>query len=92
MEIEFQNQKELFERLRPALQTKQSELKKQGYNYIHLIDIWEYLIQKKWQKAKNLSLYDMVDDILKSDNELIDDYVKNMLKNLSRKEIREEII
>lgn len=88
MEIEFGNSKELFDRLKPALRTKQSELKKTGYSYIHLIDIWDYLTEKKWRQANNLSLYDMVDDILNCDNELIDAYVKDMLNNISREEFR----
>ena len=85
MEIEFENSKELFERLKPALVSKQTELKNNGYSYIHLIDIWDYLIANKWKQANNLSLYEMVSDILSSDNELIDDYVKEMLRNLQRK-------
>lgn len=88
MEIEFENSKELFNRLKPALRTKQSELKKVGYSYIHLIDIWDYLTTRKWKQAHNLSLYEMVDDILNSDNELIDAYVKDMLNNISREEFR----
>ena len=86
MEIEFENSKELFKRLKPALVSKQTELKNNGYSYIHLIDIWDYLITNKWKQANNLSLYEMVSDILSSDNELIDDYVKEMLRNLQRKD------
>lgn len=84
MEIEFENSKELFNRLKPALLSKQTELKNKGYSYIHLIDIWDYLVDRKWKQANNLSLYEMVSDILNSDNELIDDYVKDVLKNMSR--------
>jgi hypothetical protein len=84
MEIEFENTKELFDRLKPALRTKQAELKTHGYGYIHLIDIWDYLVKKKWTRAHNLSLYDMVSDILNCDNELVDDYVKEMLNDIKR--------
>jgi len=88
MELEFKNSKELFDRLTPALKTKQTELKNHGYNYIHLIDIWDYLVAEKWSGAKGLSLYEMVSDILNSDNEFIDEYVKTIVKNMVREEIR----
>lgn len=84
MELEFKSRQELFERLKPALKTKQTELKMNGYSYIHVIDIWDYLIKDKWQNAHGLSLYDMVSDILNSDNEFIDDFVKQMIKNKKR--------
>ena len=87
MEINFESTKELFERLKPALKSKQTELKNNGYNYIHVIDIWDYLTKTKWQKSHNLSLYEMVSDILNSDNEFIDDYVKNVIRNTERKEV-----
>lgn len=86
MEIEFENSKELFNRLKPALKSKKTELKNNGYNYIHLIDIWEYLLEQKWKYATNLSLYEMVSDILNSDNELIDDYVKGKLRRMPRED------
>lgn len=85
MEIEFTNAKELFDRLRPALKTKQTELKRNGYTYIHDSDIWGYLIENKWNNSHNLSLYDMVSDILNSDNEFIDDYVKQTIRNTKRR-------
>lgn len=84
MDIEFSNIKELYERLKPALQTKVNELKRNDLDYIKKEDIWNYLKQTKWIKANNLLLYQMVDDILNLDNYEIDEYVK--------KEIRKKVI
>lgn len=84
MDIEFNNIKELYERLKPALQTKVNELKRNDLDYIKQEDIWNYLKESKWVSANNLLLYQMVDDILNLDNTEIDEYVK--------KEIRKKVI
>lgn len=84
MDIEFNNIKELYERLIPALNTKLIELKRNDLDYIKKEDIWNYLKITRWSKANNLLLYQMVDDILNLDNNEIDEYVKG--------EIRKKII
>ena len=84
MDIEFNSVKELYERLIPALNAKVTELKRNDLNYIKKEDIWNYLKDKKWSKANNLLLHEMVDDILNLDNYEIDEYVKE--------EIRKKII
>lgn len=76
MDIEFNNVKELYERLKPALNAKVTELKRNDLDYIKQEDIWNYLKDTKWSKANNLLLYQMVDDILNLDENTIDDYVK----------------
>ena len=80
MDIEFANVKELYERLLPALNTKVIELKRNDLDYIKVEDIWNYLKDKKWSKANNLLLYQMVDDILSLDNYEIDEYVKEKIR------------
>ncbi len=80
MDIEFSSIKELYERLTPALNTKLNELKKYDLDYIKKEDIWNYLKINKWEKANNLLLYQMVDDILNLDNDLIDNYVKEEIR------------
>ena len=80
MDIEFNNIKELYERLLPALNTKVIELKRNDLDYIKKEDIWNYLKDKKWSKANNLLLYEMVDDILNLDNFEIDEYVKEGIR------------
>ncbi len=84
MDITFSSLKELYERLLPALRTKKNEMVRQGYTYIKEEDIWNYFKEKKWTKAKNLTLFDMVDDILNTDVILIDHYFKKSLQTLER--------
>ena len=80
MDIEFNNVKELYERLKPALNTKITELKRNDLDYIKVEDIWNYLKDSKWSKDNNLLLYQMVDDILNLDDSKIDDYVKEQIR------------
>ena len=37
---------------RPALQSKQEEFKLLGYDTVSEMDIWDYLVKKKWKKEK----------------------------------------
>lgn len=80
MDIEFNDIRELYERLEPALITKVAELNRNGINYIKKEDVWNYLKDSKWRNANNLLLYQMVDDILNIDNMLLDNYVKDKVK------------
>lgn len=80
MDVEFNNILELYERLTPALLAKEAELKRNDINYIKIEDIWNYLRISKWSKARNLLLYQMVDDILNVDNMILDNYVKDNIK------------
>ncbi|MDD2435620.1 MAG: post-transcriptional regulator [Bacilli bacterium] len=85
MDIEFNSVEELYERLKPALKTKCSEMKRYGITYIKEEDIWNYLKEVKWKKAIDLGLYDMVRDVLNTDNEVIDNYLKSKLNLNNRK-------
>ena len=76
MEMEFSSQEALYQRVQPALKAKLAELHRLGYSYIQLIDIWKYLIDNKWKKSKDLTLSDIVDDILHVDNRKLDEYLK----------------
>ena len=82
MDIEFASVKELYERLTPALRTKELELKRNGINYIKKEDIWNYLRGYKWNNSKNLLLYEMVDDILSIDYVLLKNFVEDNFKNI----------
>ena len=81
MDIEFNSMQELKERVTPALKTKLKELKSKNYKMIETEDIWKYLINKKWKKASNLTLYDIVNDILNTENEEIEEYAKRSEEN-----------
>ena len=80
MDIEFNNIKELYDRLKPALNSKVNELRRLDIYYIKVNDIWNYLKDTKWKVSKNLLLCDMVSDIFSLDNKVIDNYVKEEIR------------
>lgn len=80
MDFEFSTQKELYERVKPALHAKLQELKRLNYQDITEIDIWKYLAEIKWKKSRNLMLSDIVSDIIHVDNNQLDTYLKNKNK------------
>ena len=85
MDVEFTSLEELYNRLKPALTAKVSEMKKFGYSYIKEEDIWNYLKEIKWINSKNLLLFEMVQDVLNAENSIIDDYLKKKLNSNDRK-------
>lgn len=91
MDIEFSSVKELYERLIPALKTKEQELKRNSINYVKKEDIWNYLKITKWKGAKNLLLHQMVDDILNVDYVLLKNYVEdNIRANIVNPDLQSE--
>ena len=77
---EFSSQKELYQSLQPAFNVKLRLLKKNNYKHITKKDIWNYLKNNKWCKSINLTLADMVNDIIHADNKDIDIYIKKNKK------------
>ena len=63
--MNFDSLEDLRNRVDIAITTKVDELKDKGITCITNDDIWNYLTNTKWKKAKGLTLSDMVDDILK---------------------------
>lgn len=88
--MEFKTQQELYDRIMPALRAKKNELRREGYYYIEAEDIWNFFKETKWSLTKNLSLYDMVSDIMNTDPIKIDNYFKNNLKHYERSVILEK--
>lgn len=84
MDITFNSLEELYNRIKPALRTKKEEMKRNGFVYVKESDIWNYLEEKKWINSKNLSLYQMVDDVLNVDDIVIDNYLKEKLNMRNR--------
>ena len=80
-DVAFSSIEELYKRVKPALDSKSGELKRNGIDYITSEDIWNYLKDNIWNTSRNLRLFRMVDDILNADNSLIDDYVKSKMKS-----------
>lgn len=71
---------ELYKKIEPVLVTKVNELKLRNINYINEVDIWKCL-SKKWSKKTNLMLSDIVSDILNTNTEVFEDYIKNERKD-----------
>lgn len=84
MDVEFNSLEELYRRIKPALHTKKEEMKRNGYPYIKEEDIWNYLTEIKWVHSKNLSLYQMVSDVLNVEDSLIDRYLREKLSMRNR--------
>lgn len=82
--MEFASLKDLYNHVKPALITKKEEMNKLGFTYIVEEDIWNYLKEVKWQEATNLSLSEMINDILNTENDTIDKYFKNKIQGKTR--------
>lgn len=80
---EYKNIKELFDSLKPAFNVKLRLIKK-DYDYITKNDIWNYLKINKWCKDVNLTISEMVDDIIMVDIEKVDRFLKEYLKKQER--------
>lgn len=74
MDLKFNNVRELYELLLPALETKEIQLRRNDYLGLSKQDIWEYLKNTIWKNANNLTLNQMVSDILNADDEEINSY------------------
>lgn len=85
MKEEFKSLGELYNRIKPALSTKKDELVRNGINYIKEEDIWNCLKEVKWIKTTNLTLSEMVSDILDCNIDTLDMYVKKQISRIERK-------
>ena len=81
----------MYKRVKPALNSKIKELKREKFDYIKEEDIWNFLIQNKWSKDKGLVLCDVVDDILHVDIKKLDKYVKDKIKKIKEDLLIEEL-
>ena len=63
-QLRFSSVDELFNRLKPAFNSKLDELKSKGIKYLDIKDLWLFLSKNKWSLESNLELCDMVNDIL----------------------------
>ena len=75
----FKSLEELYRKLLPAFNVKINDLKRQNINYITSKDIWNYLKNTNWSKREDLTLGDMVNDIITVPNkDLIDNIRRNV--------------
>ncbi|WGF40141.1 MULTISPECIES: post-transcriptional regulator [Lysinibacillus] len=56
---------QLFEKIRPAIDSKIAEFQHYQYNAITAEELWRYCIEKKWRKKKveQLRLYEVISTI-----------------------------
>lgn len=91
MKEEFRSLNELYSRIKPALTTKRNELIRYGINYIKEEDIWNCIKELKWLKTSNLTLSEMVNDILECNNDTLDMYMKKIISRVERKANLEDV-
>lgn len=84
MDITFSSKEELYQRVKPALNAKVQEMHRLGYTYITIDDVWNYLVQVKWLKGKDLTLADLIHDILHAENKRIDEFLKGKMSKTRR--------
>lgn len=77
MEFTFNTKEELYIRVKPALSAKLQELRRLNFKDIDEEDIFNYLSITKWSKSHELTLSDIVSDIIHVDNKKLDEFVKN---------------
>lgn len=76
-DIVFKSEDELFDRIKPALRSKQKILNKKGCKNITEEDIWDFMVDNVWVSSSDLELCDMVDKILHAEDALIIEYYHN---------------
>ena len=77
---QIKTQKDLYNKLKPALRTKKHELYNEGFKVIREIDIWNCCKELFWKKSPTLSLASMVNDILNTSTEDFEKYMMNVIK------------
>jgi hypothetical protein len=73
----FNSITDLYKRVLPALKSKRRELEVSKVGFITEKDIWDYLRDEKWNKKSNLTLFDIVNDILNVEKNKLFEYMSN---------------
>ena len=77
--MDYSSEKELFNDLKGALKGKLRMIKEK-YDYISMLDIWNYLKLNKWRYDQNLTISEMVNDIIDVDIIKVDTFIKSQNK------------
>ncbi|MBQ6477371.1 MAG: hypothetical protein IJI43_02945 [Bacilli bacterium] len=72
-EVKFDDVESLYKRIKPLLKLKQKLFKKLGYE-VGINNIWLFLVETKWKVSHNLTLYDIVNDIMILDYRELKDF------------------
>ncbi|HOB25522.1 MAG TPA: post-transcriptional regulator [Bacilli bacterium] len=83
MNNKINSQKELYNRISPALRTKKHELFIDGYKFVKERDIWDYNKEYIWVNSKGLTIAQIVDNILNTSNK---EYANYVLNKINRKD------
>ena len=62
--MEFTSLQQLYRKLLPAFNVKKRLILKSKYKDINNEKIWNYLTETKWKEATDLSLPEMINDII----------------------------
>ena len=73
----FNNATELYQRVFPALKTKKEEINLEFKSNVKEIEIWQYMRNRIWKETVDLTLGDIIEDILNTKNDDIYFYIKN---------------
>lgn len=73
--MEFTSLAQLYRKLLPAFKVKKRLILNSRYKHITNENIWTYLTETKWKEANNLSLPEMINDIITVDLEEINKYI-----------------
>ena len=79
----FNSQEELYNRIKPALKSKVKMLKKIGIDYVKEDDIWDYLKDFVWPNQNNLTLSEIVDNIMSLNYIEIEKYIHKKIERKS---------
>ena len=80
----FSSQEELYDRVKPALKSRVKDLKRIGINYVQDVDVWNYLKNNVWGKKSNLTLGEMINDIMTVGNSELENYVHDLISKEKR--------
>lgn len=88
----FKTIQELFQHVMPALKSKVKELKSYKIVFITEKDVWEFLKNTKWYREVDLTLFDIVNDILLVNEKEILHYISTKRKKEEAMETIQNII
>lgn len=74
--MEFSSLKDLYRKLIPAFNAKKRLIKNSKYKDITNENIWYYLTETKWRQSIDLSLSEMINDIITVEIEEVYKYVE----------------
>lgn len=80
----FSSLEELYKRVNPALKCKVKDLKRIGINYVQEADVFNYLKNNVWCKKTNLTLGEIVNDIMTTSNIELEGYVQKIMAKEKR--------